>query len=325
MNHKSHLNVAFIGAGDISSLHAAGVEATPDATLVGIWNRTPQRARQRAAEFGCQIYDSVDSLVNDNNVDVVYVLTNLETHIEFAQLAIAAGKHVLVEKPVGERPGQILELAEAAEAAGVCCAPVHNYIYEPSLERSKEMIASGRLGKIIAFYMMYNIHHPEEVCARFPGVIRQILTHHAYTMIYLVGFPKAVSCMKSTVNDGSVPQENIAMLQCQLENGAMAHLAASFAADDHASDSWTCLIKVIGQEGATRFSYRDWIENQPGTVHSHTYTCYPDSIQRVSRYFLDETIRKGKPPLSTIRDAAAAAKLVMAAEESVATGRHVAL
>ena len=48
------------------------------------------------------------------------------------------------------------------------------------------MIDSGRLGGVHNIYIMYNIHHPEDVCARLPGVIKQIGTHHAYIALYLL-------------------------------------------------------------------------------------------------------------------------------------------
>ena len=319
------INVAFIGAGDIADLHAEGVAETPGANLVGLWNRSRDKAEAKAARFGCEVYDSVEALLGDARVQVVYVLTNLETHVAYSLRAIAAGKHVLVEKPVGATVAEIEELRRAADAAGLCCAPVHNYIYEPGVERAKDLLDAGKLGRLCSFYMMYNIHHPEAVAARYPGVIRQILTHHAYTMLYLAGNPTSLSCMKTTVNDGSVEQENIAMVTCALENGALAHLCASFANDEHAGDPWTCIIKVVGQLGATRFSYRDWVENTPAVVHSQTYSCYPYSIRNVSRHFLDQTVRRGVPPLSSLRDAVTAQRMIEAAERSVAEGVHVAM
>jgi len=318
------INVAFIGAGDISDLHAEGIAQTDGAKLVGIWNRTKSKAEVKAAKFGCDtVYDTVEELMADDNVDVVYVLTNMETHVPYSLQAIEAGKHVLVEKPVAENIEDIEKLDAAAKAAGVQVAPVHNYIYEPGVERSKDLLESGKLGKLVAFYMMYNIHHPEEIAGRYPGVIRQILTHHSYTMLYLAGKPKQLTCMKATINDGSVPQENIAMVTCELESGALAHLCASFASDEHAGDPWTCMIKVIGQKGATRFSYRDWVENTPAVVHSQTYSCYPYSIRNVGGHFLTRCLRGGESPLSTLEDAVMAQRMVEAAEKSAAEGVHV--
>ena len=319
------VKVGFLGAGDISLLHAEGIAETPGVELKGLWNRTRSTGQDKAAKFGCQVYDTAEDLVNDPEIDVVYVLTNLETHLQYSLLALEAGKHSLVEKPVGQTVEEIRQVQTAAQKTGVKCAPVHNYIYEDGVRRTKELINSGKLGKITSIYVLYNIHHPEEVCARYPGVIRQILTHHAYISQYLVGTPQTVSCMKATINDGSVPQENIAMVTLQMPNGTLGHLSASFANDDHAGDSWTCMIKVIGQKGATRYSYRDWVENTPAVVHSQTYSAYPYSIKNVGKYFIEECIGRGAEPLSTLEDAVICQQVVEAAEISATEGRHVQL
>ena len=120
------------------------------------------------------------------------------------------------------------------------------------------------LGKIVSAYVMYNIHHPEEVAKRYPGVVRQILTHHSYILLYLVGKPVELCAMKATLHYQEYPEEDIAMVQMRLENGALAHFCASFAADDHAADPWTVMVKVIGTAGSTRYSYRDHVEIKPG-------------------------------------------------------------
>ena len=321
----STVKVGFLGAGDISLLHAEGIAETPGVELKGLWNRTRSTAEDKASKFGCQVYDTADELVNDSEIDVVYVLTNLETHLEYALQAINAGKHTLVEKPVGQTVEEIRQVQEAAQKAGVQCAPVHNYIYEDGVRRTKELIDSGKLGKVTSVYVLYNIHHPEEVCVRYPGVIRQILTHHTYISQYLVGAPKTVSCLKATINDGSVSQENIAMVTLQLPTGTLCHLCASFANDDHAGDPWTCMIKVIGQKGSTRYSYRDWVENTPAVVHSQTYSAYPYTIKNVGKYFIEECIGRGAEPLSTLEDAIVCQQVIEASETSAEEGRHIQL
>ena len=172
------IKVGFIGAGDIAYLHGEGVQQAEGATLVGIWNRTRSKAEEKATLFNCKIFSSPEELIEA--VDAVYVLTNMETHHNYAKMAIEAGKHVLVEKPTAVTISEIEDLIAAAEKNSVKVAPVHNYIYEPSVLRAKEMIDSGKIGDLVSLYVLYNIHHPEEVAARYPGVIRQILTHHAY-------------------------------------------------------------------------------------------------------------------------------------------------
>ena len=215
------IKVGFIGAGDIAYLHGEGVQSSSNAELYGIWNRTRSKAEEKASIFDSRVFDSPEDLIEA--VDVVYVLTNMETHHAYCMQAIEAGKHVLVEKPTAVTIEEIEEIKAFAHQKGVQVAPVHNYLYEAPVMRAKELIESGKLGDLVSIYVLYNIHHPEEVAARYPGVIRQILTHHAYCTLYLVGQPQLVSCMKATVNDGSVPQENLAMVTMKMHNNALSH------------------------------------------------------------------------------------------------------
>lgn len=314
---KPVTGVGFIGAGDISVLHARAIARTHGARLIGIWNRNPERAHQRAKEFNCKNYASPDELVHDPDIDAVFVLTNLETHLEYTRLALSAGKHVLVEKPVGASVAEIEEMRQLAEQKNLVCMPGHNYVYESSMIRTKELVEAGDLGRIVSTYVMYNIHHPEEVARRYPGVVRQILTHHSYIMLYLVGKPVELCAMKATLHYQEYTEEDIAMVQMRLANGALAHFCASFAADDHAADPWTVMVKVIGTAGSTRYSYRDHVEIKPGLVHSQTYTAYQGSVMNEVRHFLIDCLRHGAAPLSTISDAITAQKMIEAAELSI--------
>ena len=319
------IGIGFIGAGDIANLHAEAISAMEGAALVGLWNRTAEKASVKAAQFGCKVFESVDDLLNEVKVHAVFVLTNMETHCEYTIRAARAGKHVLVEKPAASSIDELMRMQNAVRQAGVKCMPVHNYIYEPGIFRAKSMIASGKLGEITQFYMMYNIHHAHEIRARYPGVIRQILTHHSYTMLYLAGKPKAISCLSNTFGAEMAPQENVAMANIQMENGTLSHLCASFANDDHAGDPWTCIIKVIGTKGSSRYSYRDWVINDRNGAHSQTYQAYPESIKNTATHFINKVIKKGEEPLSSLEDAISCQRIIEACEKSVAEGIHVTL
>jgi predicted dehydrogenase len=320
-----NIGVGFIGAGDIADLHAEAINALEGAELIGLWNRTFEKGQVKARQYGCRTYTSVDELLNDSKINAVFILTNMETHCEYTVKAAQAGKHILVEKPAASSIAELEQMQKAIDAAEVKCMPVHNYIYEPGIKRAQSMIQSGKLGDITQFYMMYNIHHADNIRARYPGVIRQILTHHSYTMLYLAGEPKTVSCLKNTVDDSLAPQENVAMANIQMQNGTLSHLCASFANDDHAGDPWSCIIKVIGTKGSTRYSYRDFVINDRNGAHSQTYQCYPESIINTATHFIDNVLRNGKEPLSSLEDAITCQRIIEACEKSVAEGVHVTL
>jgi predicted dehydrogenase len=220
---------------------------------------------------------------------------------------------------------EIERMKALADAKDLVCLPGHNYVYEQSMNRTRELVDGGDLGKIVSAYVMYNIHHPEDVASRYPGVVRQILTHHSYILLYLVGKPVELCAMKATLHYKEYPEEDIAMVQMRLHNGALAHFCASFAADDHAADPWTVMVKVIGTAGSTRYSYRDHVEIKPGIVHSQTYTAYAGSIENEVRYFLDDCVRHGGEPLSTLEDAITAQRMIEACEKSIREGSVVGL
>ena len=319
------IKIGFIGAGDIADLHAEAIQSLAGAKLLGLWNRTSEKGVLKAKKFGCKTYESVDTLLNDSEIDAVFILTNMETHCEYTIMAAKAGKHILVEKPAASNIEELGRMKKAVQDAGVQCMPVHNYIYEDGIRRTKSMITNGKLGTITQFYMMYNIHHSDEIRARYPGVIRQILTHHSYTMLYLAGNPATVSCMKYTVDDTLAPQENVAMATIKMENGTLSHLSASFANDDHSGDPWTCIIKVIGTKGSTRYSYRDWVINERNGPHSQTYQCYPESIKNTTTHFINNVVRLGEAPLSSLEDAIVCQHIIEACEQSEIDGLHIKL
>ena len=147
----------------------------------------------------------------------------------------------------------------------------------------------------------------------------------AYITCFLGGKPRKAMAMASTINDGTVDKENLAMAILELEGGALAHLQASFAADDHADDNWTFKIKLIGTAGSTRFSHADWVQNQKAVVHSHTYSAYHYSILNTVRYFIEECIERDRAPLSSLEDAITAQKIIEVIESSVREGKAIDL
>uniref|UniRef100_A0A7S1FIU7 Gfo/Idh/MocA-like oxidoreductase N-terminal domain-containing protein n=1 Tax=Noctiluca scintillans TaxID=2966 RepID=A0A7S1FIU7_NOCSC len=330
MQPREPLRVGFFGAGDISNLHAEAVRRCPGVELVGLWNRdgcpiVPDPAA-KAQEYGCKLFESAEALVADPTIVAIYVLTNMESHCALAKMAMSAGKHVYVEKPVGSSVAEIEELRACAQKFNVHCMPGHNCLYEPWMQRAKMLLQEGTLGAPVQFEMHYNIFHPQEVRGRLPGAMRQSLTHHAYCCLYFLGPPVSVSAMSSVVGGGSVTdRENLAMVTMKHTCGALSLLQVSFAADDHTSDPWSFHIKLLGTEGGVRYSHNDWVRNEKHIVHSHTYCAYPLTIENASTFFTREVLTEGKLPLSTMDDAIMCQKIIEAAELSVKEERHVRL
>ncbi|UCF98463.1 MAG: Gfo/Idh/MocA family oxidoreductase [Spirochaetaceae bacterium] len=316
---QKKLGIGFIGAGEISILHGRAIRQIPGAYLVGLWNRTEPTARKRGKEEGCKVYKTPEELVSDDEIEAVFVCTNLETHLRFTRLALEAGKHVLVEKPICSSVAEVEEMKAVAEQSGRICVPGHNMIHEASLQRARRLIANGEIGPVVSCYVMYNIYHGDERAATLPGVVRHLLTHPLYTMMYLVGRPKRVAAFKANRNHSRQPEkEDLAMVLLELQNGGIAHLCVSFAADDLSPSPWTYTIKVIGTAGTTHYTYQDWVEVKQGISHSHTYTAYQDTITNEDRAFVDLCITGQGKPLSDLDDALWAQKATEAVEKSIA-------
>ena len=84
------------------------------------------------------------------------------------------------------------------------------------------------------------------------------------------------------------------------------------------------MIKVIGTEATTRYTYQDWVEAKRGIAHSRVYTAYQGTIANEVKHFVD-ICRHGGNPRSTLDDAMTAQKMIEAIEESVAENRTVTL
>ena len=314
------IGTGFFGAGEISYVHANAIRQVPSAKLVGLWNRTTEKAQKRAEEEKCKYYNTPEDLVADPEIQAVFVLTNLETHLKFAKLALEAGKHVLVEKPLCATVAEVEELKACADKTGLFCVPGHNMIHEEGIKRARKIIQKGNLGKIVLAYVLYNIYHTEERAETLPGIVRQILTHNLYTLMFLVGRPKRISAFKAVRHYRKLDREDVTVVNIELENGGLAHLCASFAADDLSVAPWTYTAKVIGTEGTTHYSYNDWVETRSGYSHSRMYTAYPESVVNEDHYFFEQCLMKGAKPLSDLDDAIWAQKAIEAVEKSIAEG-----
>lgn len=324
MSANKPVGIGFIGAGEISMLHANAIHAIPEARLVGLFDILRSQTEERAQLYGCRPYTTAEELVADPEIDAVFVLTALESHLHYTRLALENGKHVLVEKPLGTTVAEVEDMKYTADRLGLVCVPGHNMIHEDSLARARALIQNGDIGKIVSCYVLYNIHHSEERASTLPGMVRHILQHNIYTMLYLVGRPTRVAAMKAVRHYETLTKEDLAMVLVELECGGIAHLCASFAADDLSADPWTFMVKVIGTEGTTRYTYQDWVEAKRGISHSRQYTAYQSTITNEDRHFVTVCL-KGGQPLSTMEDAIISQKVVEAVEKSLAEYRVVSI
>jgi predicted dehydrogenase len=144
------LGVGVLGAHTwAEKAHLPGYAADPRVDLVAICDVVPERAEAMAKLFGVRkTYTDPLALINDPEVEMVDVCTPTDTHLSLGLAAIAAGKHVLCEKPIARDAADALRLARAAAAAQVKTKVGFTFRYSPALRQIRAWIADGTLGDI---------------------------------------------------------------------------------------------------------------------------------------------------------------------------------
>jgi predicted dehydrogenase len=140
--------VGIAGAGFIGAVHARSARLT-GAQVVGVAASTPDSARRAADRLGAdRAYASAEELVADPDIDVVHICTPNHLHAPLAQAALAAGKHVVCEKPLATSAAEAEALDDAARAAGRVAAVPFVYRYYPTVREARARVAGHELGAV---------------------------------------------------------------------------------------------------------------------------------------------------------------------------------
>ncbi len=137
------IGTGFIGVVHVDALRRLGVE------VAGVLGSTPERGAARAAEAGLPpAYPDLDALLADATVDVVHITSPNSLHVEHARAAIAAGKHVVCEKPLAISSEGARELVDLARAAGVVNCVNFNQRFYPQAQEMAARVRDGSVGDL---------------------------------------------------------------------------------------------------------------------------------------------------------------------------------
>jgi len=138
-----------LGTGWIAGRFIRSVQRHTRQRVIAIGSRDAERSRAFAAASGApRAYGAYEELVADGDVDVVYVATPHPAHHRCALLAIEAGKHVLVEKPLALSAAQAAEIAAAAARRGVFCLEALWTLFLPKFDVIRQLLEAGVLGEV---------------------------------------------------------------------------------------------------------------------------------------------------------------------------------
>jgi predicted dehydrogenase len=149
------LHIAVAGTGFIGAVHAHAARRA-GARLVGVAASSASSAREAAQALGADRgFADAESLVTAPDVDVVHICTPNHLHAPLAHAALAAGKHVVCEKPLALDREQAAELVRAADAAGMVAVVPFAYRFYPLVREARARVASGAIGPLRLIHGCY--------------------------------------------------------------------------------------------------------------------------------------------------------------------------
>ncbi len=146
---SKNIRWGILGTGNIAKQFARGVAAGKRGQVVAVGSRSEATAKAYAEEFKVpQSYGSYGELIEDSNVDAIYVSLPNSMHYEWTLEAIAAGKHVLCEKPIASNAVQAEEMFDAAQRKGVKLVEAFMYRSHPVYKEIQAKIREGAIGQL---------------------------------------------------------------------------------------------------------------------------------------------------------------------------------
>src|SRR6266540_1866250 len=231
--------VAIVGCGAISQAHLRAIRAAtdPPITIAGLYDREVRVAAQRAQEYGVDhLYGSWEKVLGDTSADVIDILLPHDAHCRFAVEALAAGHHVVVEKPMATSLDECNRMIAAAQQAGKRLHPIHNRIYDPATDAAKQFIDEGHIGEVFLAQTV-GLEPPQTVSVRpwlgtkagGGGVLLAQAVHPAYVLRWILGDLAEVACFTGQKKVLDMTAEDTAVALLRFQSGALAEMTGTFS------------------------------------------------------------------------------------------------
>ena len=157
----SAVGIGIIGVGVISDTYLENLAAFPDVEVLVVGDLLLDRARSQAEKHGVPAHGSAEDVLAYPGVDLVINLTTPDSHIEVSRAAIAAGKHVWTEKPLGLDRDAAAELLREADAAGLRVGSAPDTLLGPGFQAARRAIESGVIGRPLFAQTMFQTQGPD--------------------------------------------------------------------------------------------------------------------------------------------------------------------
>lgn len=347
-NHEP-LGVAVIGVGMMGEFHTRVLSEIHDARLIAVADVVESRAREIAGRYGAEVWTTdYSSLLERDDIEAVWICTPDHLHKEPTVAAAAAGKHVLLEKPMATTLADADTIIGAVEQAGITFMVGHIYRFEVHFAKLKQAIESGNIGKPVSYYGRQNTTLADGRYINGRVGINFFLSVHGFDMMSWCLGKKPVSIYSTPVlgtlhEEIGVPDGVWSLVK--FEDGVVGcdeafWILADSIANWRTPEDWGAFFntgdfrwEVLGTLGSCYLEFPPTVArmiDQEGWKFAETKIA-PILHGRVVGALREEIqhfcacVREGKQPAITPREARQAVELALAAERSAAIGGPVAL
>ncbi|MEM7320923.1 MAG: Gfo/Idh/MocA family oxidoreductase [Pseudomonadota bacterium] len=234
------MNIALIGLGMVAGTHLAAIRGSDRGfTLTGVLGRDPDRTVRFAAQHGTRAYASVDQIAADSSVDFVILATPPNARLDLVRTLAAAGKPILMEKPIERDLGAATEIVEICEAAAVPLGIVFQHRARAASMALKSALADGALGEIATVDLRvpwwrdqsyYDAPGRGSYARDGGGVMISQAIHTLDLAMWLLGPVTSVQALMRKTPLHQLEAEDWAGGLLEMENGAVGTLMATTAA-----------------------------------------------------------------------------------------------
>ncbi len=192
----------------------------PDVRLVASWDDDQARGRQAAQAYGLEFRPDADAVIMDPRIDALIITCETNRHAEFVERAAAAGKHILLQKPMATTVEDCERIAAAVRRAGVKFSMAFQMRHDPVNRKMKQLLAEEAVGRVFLVRRRHTINvllnpafgtggtrwHVDPVAN--VGMFFDDATHAADWFYWMLGAPRSVSAEIDNILGSNAPDDN---------------------------------------------------------------------------------------------------------------------
>lgn len=343
-----------LGIGIVSAAHghvnayAGEIADMDDAHVVAVWDDDADRGRKAADHAGAEFVADLDALLARDDVQAAIIGSETSRHAEHVEAAAAAGKHILLQKPMALTLADCDRIAAAVASAGVRFSMAWQMRCDPQNRWMRDFVRSGRLGRIVMVRRRHGLSthlwsgfesswHVQPELNR--GMFMDDAAHPADWLLWTFGRPESVTAEIETILNPRVPDDN-GVAVFRYADGMLAILECSFtcvAADDTTNvygekgtilqrwgDGPSCTPHLAAGADERALRYRLAGEEAWTAVDIDTPPAHGHRIRGVARPAVEFLLGR-REPIATAEEGRANVEMLLACYESARTGRRVTL